>query len=366
MRIKQLSLQNFRSYLNVTINFTSKTTTFIGDNGAGKTNIVEAIIYLAFLSSHRVSQNQPLILLGNQQAIIRAEIEKENRTLQIDLEVNANKANRARINQNPTRSQKEILGACQVVHFSPEDLDLVRGDPGTRRDFLDRLLITRSPRLAGVIADYERVIKQRNVLLKTRAAQSALVPWNEQLVVLASNLTAERITLCEELNPWATQNYSNLNETKLMKLDYKSSTEGLSNNPNLNIEIYKKQIQDLQYQEIERGTTLFGPHRDDLLIQLGDFPAKGYASHGESWSVAISLRLGAFDLLRNEGSEPILILDDVFAELDTTRRLQLMAATQKAEQTIITAAVEGDLPEGLKTERFYVTPGVVSLKKRGL
>ena len=364
MRINQLSLTNFRSYQQLDLTFASGATTFIGDNGSGKTNIAESIIYLAFLASHRVSQNQPLIFLGAEQAIIRAEIIRDDRTLQVDLEINVNKANRAKLNQNPVRSQREILGACQVVYFSPEDLDLVRGDPAARRDFLDRLLISRSPRLAGVISDYERVVRQRNALLKTRTSQNALVPWNEQLLELGAVYTAERIALCESLNPWVSQNYANLNEIKPATISYKSSTNDLSNDSKQNKELLAARLQEVQYQEVERGVTLIGPHRDDLHLQIGDFPAKGYASHGESWSMAISLRLGAFDLLRSEGTEPILILDDVFAELDTSRRLQLMKATQIAEQTIITAAVESELPIGLESQRRYVQPGRV-LERRG-
>lgn len=359
MRINHLSLKNFRSYTELDLDFKPGATTFIGDNGSGKTNIAEAIIYLSFLASHRVSQDHPLIRLGADQAVIRAEIEREERKLQVDLEINTQKANRARLNQNPVRSQREILGACQSVYFSPEDLDLVRGDPSTRRDFLDRLLITRSPRLAGVVSDYERVVKQRNALLKTRAPQSTLAPWNEQLVLYGSVLTTERINLCELLNPWASENYANLNEVRSLFISYKSSTNELSNNLEQNRELFALRLQEVQYQEVERGVTLVGPHRDDLHLQLGEFPAKGYASHGESWSVAISLRLGAFNLLKNEGAEPILILDDVFSELDTFRRTQLMKATCVAEQTIITAAVEGDLPLGLETERLYVRPGRV-------
>jgi DNA replication and repair protein RecF len=283
--------------------------------------------------------------------------------LQIDLEINASKANRARINGNPTRSQREILGAIQIVYFSPEDLDLVRGEPGTRRDFLDRLLITRTPRLAGVTSDYERVVKQRNALLKTRTSAAALAPWNEQLIKLGAELTAERIALIEALNPYVAQNYANLNEVKPASISYKCSTEGVTTDINTNISVLTKRLDEVAYQEIERGVSLIGPHRDDLHLQLGDFPAKGYASHGESWSMAISLRIGSFNLLKSEGASPILILDDVFAELDTSRRIQLMSATQLAEQTFITAAVESDLPAELLTQKFYITPGVVKKGK---
>ena len=363
MRINKLELTNFRSYPLLELELQPGVTTFIGDNGSGKTNIAEALIYLSFLSSHRVSNNAPLITVNNQQAIIRAEIERDGRLLQVDLEINATKANRARINGNPTRTQREVLGACQIVYFSPEDLDLVRGEPGTRRDFLDRLLITRSPRLAGVIADYERVVKQRNALLKTRASHNAFLPWNEQLINLGAQLTSERIALVEALNPWVAKNYSNLNETKPASISYKCSTEGVSSNVENSTAALTRRLEEVAYQEIERGVSLVGPHRDDLHLQLGDFPAKGYASHGEAWSMAISLRIGSFNLLKYEGAEPILILDDIFAELDTSRRIQLMSVTHMAEQTIITAAVESDLPTELLSQKFYVTPGVVKKGK---
>ena len=364
MRINKLELTNFRSYPSLKLEMKPGVTTFIGDNGSGKTNIAEALIYLSSLSSHRTSSNAPLITLGAQQAVIRAEIERETRLLQIDLEINATKANKAKINQNPTRSQREILGACQIVYFSPEDLDLVRGEPGLRRDFLDRLLVTRTPRLAGVIADYERVVKQRNALLKTRASTTALIPWNEQLVKFGAQLTAERIALVDALNPWVGLHYTSLNEVKPASIAYKCSTEGVNSSSENNSNVLSARLEEVAYQEIERGVSLIGPHRDDIHLQIGDFPAKGYASHGESWSMAISLRIGSFNLLKSEGAEPILILDDVFAELDTSRRNQLISATLIAEQTIITAAVESDLPAQLLTQKFYVTPGVV--KKSGI
>jgi DNA replication and repair protein RecF len=363
VRVKKLALTNFRSYKSLKLELASGPTTFIGNNGSGKTNIAESLIYLAYLSSHRVSQNLPLLHLGTDQAIIRAEIERDDRTLQVDLEINASKANRARLNQNPTKSQREILGALQVIYFSPEDLDLVRGEPTHRRDFLDKLLITRAPRLAGVISDYDRVVKQRNTLLKTRAPENALAPWTEQLINLGAQLSAERITLVEELNPYVTANYANLNEVKPALIAYKSATDGLTTNTDENIQTLTARQLEVAHQETERGASLIGPHRDDLHLQLGDFPAKGYASHGESWSMAISLRIGSFNLLKSEGAEPILILDDIFAELDTARRAQLTSVTKMAEQTIITAAVESDLPPELLSSKYYVSPGVVSKER---
>ena len=363
MRVKKLALTNFRSYKSLELELDPGPTTFIGNNGSGKTNLAESLIYLAYLSSHRVSQNLPLLHLGTDQAIIRAEIERDDRTLQVDLEINASKTNRARLNQNPTKSQREILGALQVIYFSPEDLDLVRGEPTHRRDFLDKLLITRAPRLAGVISDYDRVVKQRNTLLKTRASENALAPWTEQLINLGAQLSAERIALVEELNPYVTANYANLNEVKPASIAYKSATDGLTTNTDENIQTLTARQLEVARQETERGASLIGPHRDDLHLQLGDFPAKGYASHGESWSMAISLRIGSFNLLKSEGAEPILILDDIFAELDTARRAQLTSVTKMAEQTIITAAVESDLPPELLSSKYYVSPGAVSKER---
>ena len=360
MYVSKLSLIDFRSYHDLDLKFNPGVTTFIGNNGSGKTNIAESLIFLAFLTSHRTPTNLPLISLGKEQAVIRAEIVRGDRNLNINLEVNANKANRAQINQNPTKSQREILGACQVIYFSPEDLDLVRGEPTFRRDYLDKLLITKTPRISGLLSDYERVVKQRNTLLKTRAPQSVLAPWSEQLLNLAAVITTERVLLVSELNPLISKNYKELNEVKPASVIYKSNIEGLTKDQNHNKKLIEMKLTELQYQEVERGVTLVGPHRDDLILQLGEFPAKGYASHGESWSFAISLKLAALELLKEHGLDPILILDDVFAELDANRRARLVYATTLAEQTIVTAAVESDLPNELSGTRYYVANGKVS------
>lgn len=274
MHVTRLALTNFRSYEKLELAFQPGVNTFIGDNGCGKTNIAEALIYLGFLSSHRVSTNAPLIHKDLDQAIIRTEISSDERTLTVDLEINANKANRARINQNPTKSQREILGALQVIYFTPEDLDLVRGEPSGRRDFMDKLLITRTPRLAGVISDYDRVLRQRNTLLKTRAAENALAPWTEQLIALGAELTAERINLVEKLNPFVAKNYANLNEVKTASIAYKSSTEGLSKDFASNLKVLNDKQIEVARNELERGVSLVGPHRDDLYLNLGEFPPK--------------------------------------------------------------------------------------------
>ena len=248
---------------------------------------------------------------------------------------------------------------CIRDSFSPEDLDLVRGEPSDRRNFLDKLLITQSPRLAGVISDYDRVVRQRNTLLKTRAPQSALEPWTEQLIRFGAELSAERVKLVDDLNPYVAEHYRNLNEVKPASISYKSSTEGLTADVATNTEILTVRAAEVVKQEMDRGASLIGPHRDDLHLQLGDFPAKGYASHGESWSIALSLRLASFQLLQSTGAEPILILDDVFSELDQARREKLVQLANEAEQTLITVAVESDLPQSIIGEKYRVKNGVV-------
>jgi DNA replication and repair protein RecF len=337
-------------------------TIFLGRNGEGKTNIVESILYLAFLSSHRTSGDLPLVKLGESAAYTRAKIQHPEREILVELEINGEKANRARINQNPIRSQKELFGLIQCIYFSPEDMDLVRGDPSERRRFIDQILTLRSPRLAGVISDYERAVRQRNALLKTRANSAALEPWDQQVAKYGAEIIAARTTLLEEFNPFFTKVYSNISPEKPAHIKYKSSVENPSTSPEENYQIIIQKMGEIRSQEIDRGLTLVGPHRDDLLLHLGDHLVKGYASHGESWSIALSLKLAAYQLLLHERTKPILILDDVFSELDEERREQLITLAKSAEQTFITVAVEGDLPKDLQGTTYIVKNGSVKLK----
>lgn len=359
MHITHLSLQDFRSYKVLELPLKTKQSIFIGDNGEGKTNIIEAIMYLSLLSSHRVSQDTPLIKLGAERAYIRAKVLQDNRSQLIELEINNNKANRAKVNQNPVRSQKEILGITQAIAFSPEDLDLVRGDPNERRAFIDQLLIQRNPRMSGVITDYERALKQRNALLKSRAPIQSLEPWDEHLTKFGAELIASRIELIETLQPHFIAAYKNLAEKKLAGIAYKSNINQLSNDRDSNQNLLISKILEVRDQERERGITLVGPHRDDVLLSLGEHQVKGYASHGESWSIALALRLASFQLLKEEGNQPILILDDVFSELDEARREKLVQLAEEAEQTFITVAVESDLPKNLNGARYFVKSGMV-------
>jgi len=358
--ITNLNLNNYRSYTALDLALNPGVSIFVGKNGEGKTNIAEAVLYLTFLSSHRASGNTPLIKLGNQSAYIRAKVKYPEREILVELEINSDKANRAKVNQNQVRSQKEIFGIVQTIYFSPEDLDIVRGDPSERRRFIDQLLTLRSPRIAGVISDYERAVKQRNSLLKTRASADALNPWDKQVAELGGELITLRMLALDELKPIFNQVYKDISDTKPAEIVYKSSIENPTLNQSENSEKIMERLVNNRGTELDRGLTLTGPHRDDLLLILGDHVVKGYASHGESWSIALSLKLATYNLLKLDGLSPILILDDVFSELDEERRERLAEIAKSADQTIITVAVENDLPKSITGTKYLVRAGTVS------
>ena len=360
MLITNLNLTNYRSYSTLDLTLDPGVSIFVGKNGEGKTNIAEAVLYLTFLSSHRATSNTPLIKLGNQNAYIRAKVKYPEREILVELEINIDKANRAKVNQNQVRSQKEIFGIVQAIYFSPEDLDIVRGDPGERRRFIDQLLTLRSPRIAGVISDYERAVKQRNSLLKTRASSDALNPWDKQVAELGGEIITLRMLALNELKPIFNQVYKDISNTKPAEIIYKSSIENPSLSQSENSEKIMERLVNNRGAELDRGLTLTGPHRDDLLLILGDHAVKGYASHGESWSIALSLKLATYNLLKSDGLSPILILDDVFSELDEERRERLAEIAKSAEQTIITVAVENDLPKSITGSKYLVRSGAVS------
>lgn len=374
MWIQSLSLTDIRSYEQLDCPFSKGITAFVGRNGQGKTNIVEAIGYLATLSSHRVASDLPLIRQGSERGFIRASVSSSDRDVLLDLAITPGKANKARINKSPVPRTRDILGIVRAVVFAPEDLELVKGDPSARRRFLDELLVQRTPRLAGTRADYDRVLKQRNALLKSasiarKAGTDRIVQtlevWDEQLATHGGELIAARISLLNELMPLAQQQYamvSGSDTDMILNTIYQSS---LGEDAVLSTDREEWSAQLLtaismrRKDELDRGVTLVGPHRDDVALHLGDFPAKGYVSHGESWSLALSLRLGAFDLLTADGESPILILDDVFAELDAQRRAHLATHVGTAQQAFITAAVAEDVPAELAGTRIEVVKGGV-------
>ncbi len=370
MYVAHLSLTDFRSYASAEVAMEPGVSAFLGLNGQGKTNLVEAVNYIATHGSHRVATDAPLVRQGAARAIVRARVVRDVREALVELEINPGRANRARLNRAPVPRPREILGMGRTVLFAPEDLALVKGDPGERRRFLDELLTARAPRFAGVRADYDRVLKQRNALLKSavqqrRAASAELLAtlevWDTHLAQVGAELLGARLELVSALSPLVAKAYSELAPSGGAGLEYRCSREGeLSTDRGELVEFLLTGLAEARRQELARGTSVVGPHRDELLLKLGDFPARGYASHGESWSFALALRLAAYDLLRADGGDPVLILDDVFAELDSGRRRRLAEMVSPAEQVLITAAVPEDVPAELSGASYNVTAGEVS------
>jgi DNA replication and repair protein RecF len=366
--LSSLALKDFRSYEELLLSFDPGVTVFIGSNGFGKTNIIEAVGYLTTLSSHRVSTDAPLVRLGTESAYLKGVVENLGRSTTIEIEINPSRANRGRINQNAQRSAREIIGHVRSVLFAPEDLSLVKGDPSERRKFLDNLLVLRNPRYASIISDFERVLKQRNALLKSAAgmrkvdvsALSTLEVWDQQLVAIGSELILARVQLVKALADPVARNYAHLAQGHEISLAYTSSIwQGKQNPESIDLSAvaaaFRLALEGVRKNEFDRGLTLAGPHRDDLLLSLRNHLLKGYASQGESWSYALALKLASYDLLRSDAVEPILILDDVFSELDTKRRERLSALISSNEQILITAAVPEDLPLELDGRRVVIS-----------
>jgi DNA replication and repair protein RecF len=377
--LRHLQVGQFRSWESADLALTPGPTVLVGRNGQGKTNLVEAVGYLATLGSHRVSADAPLVRHGATQAVVRAALRKDERELLVEVEINPGRANRVRVNRAPLSRPRELLGLVKTVLFAPEDLALVRGDPAERRRFLDDLLVSRTPRLAGVRSDYDRVLKQRNALLKTAKlargnALATLDVWDGHLTELGGQLLAARLRLVTDLAPYVADAYAGVAGPggDRAALGY-SSTVPLAGNgspvdpgrPLPGAEelaaALRERVAERRKDEVDRGITLVGPHRDDLVLHLGPAPAKGYASHGESWSFALAVKLACFALLRAEGDDPILVLDDVFAELDAGRRSALAEVAGSAEQTLITAAVAEDVPSALRGTRVQVGDGTLQV-----
>ncbi|WP_033291452.1 DNA replication/repair protein RecF [Amycolatopsis jejuensis] len=377
MYLRHLQVTDFRSWPQADLALEPGPVVLVGQNGRGKTNLLEAIGYVATLGSHRVATDAPLVRHGCERALVRVAVVNEDREMTVELEITPGRANRARVNRGAVGKPRDVLGILRTVLFSPEDLALVRGDPSERRRFMDELLVLRAPRYAGVRADYEKVLKQRNALLKTAGkrrtgredpyALSTLDVWDDHLSVAGAQLLAARLNLIADLAPYAADAYMGVApDSRPAKISYKSSlgegltpVEGERADPEQLRELMLKALAGTRRQELERGISLVGPHRDELELVLGEAPAKGYASHGESWSFALALRLGSYELLRAEAGEPVLLLDDVFAELDRKRRARLAEVAAGAEQVLITAAVDEDVPAELAGAKFTVADGEV-------
>lgn len=399
MYLEKLSLTDFRSYAQVDLSLDPGVTVLVGSNGIGKTNLMEAIGYLATLNSHRVSTDAPLLRFGTERAMIRAKVVRGEQATVLELEINASRANRGRINRsNPVRA-RDLLGICQTVLFAPEDLALVKGDPSNRRRFLDELLVSLMPRHAATRSDYDRVLKQRNALLKsgrtgkfTAGHEATLDVWDQHMARAGAELLHARLELVDRLQPHLKNAYAQLTDgSKEASAVYRSTLQDIldddgaaarsgagteagaetsAESPAEDLRLlsvdqlterYVQAFAAARRRELERGISLVGPHRDELELVLGSAPAKGYASHGETWSMCLSLRLASYyvmlDDARTGGSPPILILDDVFAELDVQRRRKLAAIVSGAEQVLVTAAVEADIPAELTGRRVKVIPG---------
>ncbi|NYI39952.1 DNA replication/repair protein RecF [Demequina lutea] len=432
MRITHLQLTDFRSYATAQVEFGEGVTTLVGRNGHGKTNVVEAVRYLSTLSSHRVATDAPLLRVGAERAVVAGRVQRGERSLMLEITLVPGRANQARLNRGAVRP-RELLGLLRTVVFAPEDLGLVKGDPSTRRAFLDELCVALQPAFAGDLADYDRVLRQRSSLLKSakgkaRIDEDLLAIWDEKLAGLGGRIMKARVIAVEQLGPYVARAYADVApgegacsiaystatlvsrettgqhapETEAPHVEHRTTpvtadanpassettetgifaprplaagdaTERVAPTPLTSVdeltEALLSRMRDLRKQELDRGVCLVGPHRDDLDIQIGTLPAKGYASHGESWSCALSLRLGSYDLLASDGNdgEPVLILDDVFAELDTGRRAALAGRIARASQVLITAAVAEDVPVELRAHPaghriLKVTPGEVALE----
>ncbi len=372
MYVRHLGLTDFRSWPRVELDLQPGHTVFVAPNGFGKTNLVEALWYSATLGSHRVSTDAPLIRAGAERAVVSTVVVNDGRELAVDLEVTTGRANKARLNRSPVRSPREILGVLRAVLFAPEDLALVRGDPSERRRFLDEVATSLRPRIAGVRADYDKVLRQRTALLKTAgparhrgdtSVLDTLEIWDGHLASHGAQLISARVDLINQLGPEVEKAYQLLAPaSRPAAIGYRSSVqvvEAEAGNGTVDPAVYETALLEecgrKRGAELERGVCLVGPHRDDLELRLGDQPAKGFASHGESWSMSLALRLASYELLRSEGTDPVLLLDDVFAELDSARRQALAKVAGSAEQVLVTAAVPEDLPGDWDVRRVEVT-----------
>jgi DNA replication and repair protein RecF len=372
MRLERLEVVDFRNHDGAGVDLPGGVSVLVGANGVGKTNLLEAIGYLATLGSHRVGQDASLVRAGATSAVIRAAVLRAGRRLLVDVELRPGSGVRGRVNGAPVPRARDLLGVVRATVFAPEDLGLIRGDPEERRRFLDTLATQRLPRYHGSRQDYDRVLRQRNTLLRSAGgrlpagAVATLEVWDEKLASAGAELWAERLRLVAALTPRVERAYQRLaGRDDAVDIAYVSSVAGAVDpdpDPAKLAQALRERLVADRAREIERGLTLSGPHRDDLALAVRELPARTHASHGEAWSLALALRLGSHLLLADEGEEPVLLMDDVFAELDRRRRDRVAEVAQAAEQSVITAAVAEELPPELHASVFHVEPGSVQLR----
>ena len=373
MYVSGLSLLRFRSYDYVALKLLPGINVFVGTNGQGKTNLIEAINYCASFSSHRVSGDQPLVKHGESSATVQVAIEQSARTITLEVEITPGKTNKVKQNGSPLSKARELLGILLTVTFAPEDLMLVKGDPSERRKFMDDAITQLMPSFAAVRADFEKCLKQRNALLKSAYGKTnqevfhTLDVWDLQLARTGAQVMYHRIKLIENIQELVANAYTEVSDDRgPLDIAYVSSLEIQTNEAELTIASIEAALlaalTEKRKSELDRGITLVGPHRDEMQLMLRNLPVRGYASHGESWSCALALKLSLFELLKrsSRGGDPILILDDVFAELDEIRRRKLVEVIKGNEQTIITAAVPNDVPSELEGALFEVNEGKVT------
>jgi DNA replication and repair protein RecF len=371
MYVERLELVDFRNHPAIEFDLSPGPSVLAGPNGVGKTNVLEAIGYLATLGSHRPGPESSLVRVGASAAIVRAAVVREGRKVLVDLEIRPGAGLRARVNRAPLPRARDALGIVRATLFAPEDLALVRGDPDERRRFLDTLAVQRLPRYLAIRQDYDRVLRQRNTLLRSAGGRAPAGPglatldvWDEKLASAGAELWAERLRLIELIRTPVERSYQDLAaQPDPVRMVYVSSVIGdetVEPEPSRLARALRERLLADRTRELERGVTLFGPHRDELALYLRELPARTHASHGEAWSLALALRLGAHRLLASEGEEPMLLLDDVFAELDRRRRERLADLALTVEQAVITASVPDELPLQLKATMFHVKPGNVS------
>nr|WP_249420250.1 DNA replication/repair protein RecF [Rhabdothermincola salaria] len=351
--LRSLWLTDFRSYPSAELELGTGLTVLLGANGEGKTNLLEAVGYLATLSSFRGAPNEAMVASGAATAIVRAEGEREGRSLLIEAEITPSGRGRVMVNRQRLTRGRDLLGALRVSVFAPDDLDLVKGGPAGRRRYLDDALVARRPGLDVLRTDLDKVLRQRNALLRqaggriTEEVELTLAVWDTKLIESGEALASAREDLVEELRPFLARAYDRVaGRPAEVTVDYVAPwrAEGL-----------EAALARVRRDEVRRGVSLVGPHRDDVDLRIGGLPSRTHASQGEQRSLALALRLAAHEAVTTAtGTPPVLLLDDVFSELDPDRSGALLTHLPEG-QTLLTSAA--GLPPGARPDVVFRVAG---------